>query len=58
MTEERERDLMGKVLTLGCVAEAEGFHAQIKAQGEQITTALLAALLARIRLLRDREARG
>lgn len=58
MTEERERDLMGKVITLGSVAEAEGFHAQLKKQGEQITTALLAALLARIRLFRDREARA
>lgn len=56
MTEARELHLMGQVLTLGCGAEAEGFHTQIKAQGEQITTALLAALLARLRLLRDREA--
>ena len=58
MSEAREKHLMGQVITLGSVAEAEGFHAQLKKQGEQITTALLAALLARIRLLRDREARG
>jgi len=57
MTPDRESHLMGMILTLGTVAEAEGFHARIKAQGEQITTALLAALLARIRTLRDREAK-
>ncbi len=58
MIPARETHLMGQIITLGSVAEAEGFHAQLKAQQEQITTALLAALLARIRLLRDREARG
>ena len=57
MTPARETHLMGQILTLGSVAEAEAFHAQIKRQGEQITTALLAALLARIEILRNREAR-
>lgn len=57
MNPERQTHLMGQILTLGSVAEAEGFQAQIKAQREQITTALLAALLARIKILRDREAR-
>lgn len=58
MTPDRETHLMGQIITLGSVAEAEGFHAQLKAEGEQITTALLAALLARIEILRNREAKG
>lgn len=57
MTPERERELMRHVPTLGCVEEAEGFLTNIKAQGEQVTTDLLAAVLSRIAVLRNREAR-
>lgn len=45
MTEERERELLGKVPTLRCKDELTGFRDQMRDQGEEPTSALYAALI-------------
>lgn len=45
MTEERERELLGKVPTLRCKDELAGFRDQMRDQGEEPTSALFKALL-------------
>jgi hypothetical protein len=52
---EREAELLRHVPTLATLDEAHAFRDALRAQGEQLTTALYAALLARIDLLRRRE---
>lgn len=58
MTPARETEVLRHIPTLASVAEANAFREQLRDQGEQLTTAVYAALLARIDLLRKREVRG
>lgn len=52
MTIERERELLRHVPTLRCKGQIEGFLAQLQAQGETVTGALMAALVKRERACR------
>ncbi len=55
MTEAREAELLRHVATLGQHSEAVAFRHALAAQGETLTGRLMAALVARIDLLADRE---
>lgn len=52
MTEARESHLLAQITTLGSVSEAMGFRDALR--GEQMTSAIYAALLARIDYLQRR----
>lgn len=58
MTPDRSAHLCRQIATLTSVAEAHGFRDRLRDDGEQLTTDVYAALLARIDLLQKREARG
>lgn len=58
MTSDRESELLRHIPTLASVAEAHGFRDALRQQGEQLTTGVYAALIARIDVLHRREARG
>jgi hypothetical protein len=53
MTPEREAQLLRHIPTLGSVTEAHAFRDAL--MGEQMTSAVYAALLARIDILNKRE---
>ena len=54
MSPEREAGLLRQIPTLATVAEAHALRDRLKAQGEALTSALYADLLARIDLLHKR----
>lgn len=58
MTEDRERELLDQISTLASVAEAHGFRQQLRDQDEQLSSAVYAALLAKIDRLNKFEAKA
>lgn len=55
MTPERATHLCRHIATLASVAEAHAFRAALREQGEELTSEVYAALLARIDMLNRRE---
>lgn len=58
MTPARASAVIRQIGTLDTVAEAEGFKAAIRDNGEQMTTEAMQAWAERTAVLRKREARG
>ena len=56
MTDERERDLLAKIPTLGSLDEATGFRGKLSEQGE-LTGAVMVRLKERMDTLSKKEGR-
>ena len=56
MTDDRERDLLAKIPTLGSLDEATGFRGRLSEQGE-LTGAVMVRLKERMDLLAKKEGR-
>lgn len=52
MNEAREKELLRHIPTLRSAGEVDGFSEQLKAQGEQMTTGILAALQAQMEMVK------
>ena len=55
MTEAQERALLAKIPTLACEGQITGFRQQISDQGDEMTTAIYAALIKQSDRVRGRK---